>query len=215
MHAFIYIKPFASYPSNQSCMHPWPSFNVHASFFLAWTGSFCSSLWLLCTVQCFSQSTPRVNGFLWSVRRLFSATPRFVQEVGSANSCGSIRYLWIWRTISVGRSFSQLCVRQLLIPRVFDDPRSCQMEGHVISTHKGSWSSRYTCKKASGQDVRTHPPMVLLAMVRERYKSVGLLLGIRRLPGAPVLFVWRPIYTASGVLFLSLMVRRYFMLLWW
>ena len=27
--------------------------------------------------------------------------------------------------------------------------------------------------------------MVLLAMVRERYKSVGLLLGIRRLPGVP------------------------------
>ncbi|RVW76745.1 hypothetical protein CK203_047550 [Vitis vinifera] len=27
---------------------------------------------------------------------------------------------------------------------------------------------RYTCKKASGQGVRTHPPMVLLAMVRER-----------------------------------------------
>ena len=115
MHAFIYIKPFASYPSNQSCMHPWPSFNVHASFFLAWTGTFCSSLWLLCTVHCFSPSTPRVNGFLWSVRRLFSATPRFVQEVGSANSCGSIRCLWIWRTISVGRSFSQLCVRQCRI----------------------------------------------------------------------------------------------------
>ena len=29
--------------------------------------------------------------------------------------------------------------------------------------------------------------MVLLAMVRERYKSVGLLLGIRRLPGDPLL----------------------------
>ena len=56
----------------------------------------------------------------------------------------------------------------LLIPRVFNDPRSCQMDGHVISTHKGPWSSRYTCKKASGQGVRTHPPMVLLAMVRER-----------------------------------------------
>ena len=26
----------------------------------------------------------------------------------------------------------------LLIPRVFDDPRSCQIDGHVISTYKGS-----------------------------------------------------------------------------
>ena len=26
----------------------------------------------------------------------------------------------------------------VLIPRVFDDPRSCQVDGHVISTHKGS-----------------------------------------------------------------------------
>ena len=26
----------------------------------------------------------------------------------------------------------------LLVPRVFDDPRSCQMDGRVISTHKGS-----------------------------------------------------------------------------
>ena len=26
----------------------------------------------------------------------------------------------------------------MLIPRVFDDPRSCQMDGHMISTHKGS-----------------------------------------------------------------------------
>ena len=85
------------------------------------------------------------------------------------------------------------------------------MDGRVISTHKGSWSSRYTCKKASGQGVRTHPPMVLLAMVRERYKSVGLLLGIRRLLGDPFLFVWSLIYTVSGVLFLSLMARRYFM----
>ena len=73
----------------------------------------------------------------------------------------------------------------LLIPRVFDDPRSCQMDGRVTSTYKGSWSSRYTCRKASEQGVRTHPPMVLLAMVRERgrYKSVGFLPGIRRLPG--------------------------------
>ena len=40
--------------------------------------------------------------------------------------------------------------------------------------------------------------MVLLAMVRERYKSVGLLLGIRRLPGDPVLFVRRFIYSVRS-----------------
>ena len=40
-------------------------------------------------------------------------------------------------------------------------------------------------QKASGQGVRTHPPMMLLAMVkRGRYKSVGLLLGILRLPSS-------------------------------
>ena len=33
---------------------------------------------------------------------------------------------------------------------------------------KGSWFSGRSCKKASGQGVRTHPPMVLLAMVRKR-----------------------------------------------
>ena len=91
----------------------------------------------------------------------------------------------------------------LLIPRVFDDPRSCQMDGRVISTHKGSWSSRYTCKKASGQGVWTHPPMILLAMVRERYKSVDLLLDIRRLPGDPLLLRMKTyIYSFGGTVLL-------------
>ena len=100
----------------------------------------------------------------------------------------------------------------MLIPRVFDDPRSCQMDGHVISTHKGSWSSRYTCKKASGQGVRTHPPIVLLAMVRERdINQLAFYQVLGDYPGIPFFFVWRLIYTASGVLFLSLMTRRYFM----
>ena len=48
---------------------------------------------------------------------------------------------------------------------------------------------------------------------REIYKSVGLLLGIKRLPGDPLLLrVKTYIYIASGVLLLSLMMRRYFML---
>ena len=63
-------------------------------------------------------------------------------------------------------------------------------------------------KRASGQGVRTHPPMVLLAMVRERDKSVGLFLGLRRLPSSSC----EGLYIVPGVLFLSLMVGRYFML---
>ena len=48
---------------------------------------------------------------------------------------------------------------------------------------------------------------------RKIYKSVGLFLGIKRLPGdPPLLRVKAYIYIASGVLLLSLMVRRYFML---
>ena len=63
-------------------------------------------------------------------------------------------------------------------------------------------------QKTSGQGVRTHPPMVLLAMVkRGRYKSVGLLLGLWRLPSSSC----EGSYIVPGVLFLSLMVMRYFM----
>ena len=49
---------------------------------------------------------------------------------------------------------------------------------------------------------------------KEIYKSVGFFLGIKRLPGdLPVLLRAKAyIYPASGVLFLSLMVRRYFLL---
>ena len=58
---------------------------------------------------------------------------------------------------------------------------------------------RLYLQKASGQGVQTHPPMVLLAMVRERYKSVGLLLGIKRLPGDPLLLrVKAYIYSFRG-----------------
>ena len=48
-------------------------------------------------------------------------------------------------------------------------------------------------------------------MVRERDKLVSLLLGIRRLPSSSC----EGLYIVSGVLFLSLMVKRYFVLLWW
>ena len=63
-------------------------------------------------------------------------------------------------------------------------------------------------KRAFGQGVWTHPPMVLLAMIRERDKSVDLLLGIGGLPSSSC----ESLYIVPGVLFLSVMVRRYFML---
>ena len=45
--------------------------------------------------------------------------------------------------------------------------------------------------------------MVLLAMVRERYKSIGLLLGIRRLPGDPLLLRMKAyIYSFGGTVLL-------------
>nr|CAN60960.1 hypothetical protein VITISV_013252 [Vitis vinifera] len=52
-------------------------------------------------------------------------------------------------------------------------PLSYQMNGFGKSFH---------LQKASGRGIRTHPPMVLSAMVKERDKSVGLLLGIVSLP---------------------------------
>ena len=67
-------------------------------------------------------------------------------------------------------------------------------------------------QKASGQGVRTHPPMVLLAIVRERdINQLAFYQVLRGYSGIPFFFVRRCIYTASGVLFLSLMARRYFM----
>ena len=72
----------------------------------------------------------------------------------------------------------------MLSPRAPGDPRSRQMDGCATSTNIGSGLSRYTYKKASGQGVRMHPPMVLLAIVRERDKSVDLLLGISSLPSS-------------------------------
>ena len=42
---------------------------------------------------------------------------------------------------------------------------------------------------------------------RRRYKSVGIFLGIERLPSSSC----EGLYIVPGVLFLSLMVRRYFM----
>ena len=67
-------------------------------------------------------------------------------------------------------------------------------------------------QKASGQGVRMHPPMILLVMVREGdINQLAFLLGLRRLPSSSC----EGLYIMPGVLFLSLMVGRYFMLLWW
>ncbi|RVW64226.1 hypothetical protein CK203_046323 [Vitis vinifera] len=45
-----------------------------------------------------------------------------------------------------------------------DDPRSCRMDGHAIQPTRFLIQSLYL-QKTSGQGVRTHPPMVLLAMM--------------------------------------------------
>ena len=101
----------------------------------------------------------------------------------------------------------------VLMSHVFEDPRSWQMDGRVISTHKGSWSSRYTCKKASGQGVRTHPPMVLLAMVRERnINQLAFYQVLKSYQEDPPLLRANAYIYSFRVLFLSLMVRKYFMM---
>ena len=71
----------------------------------------------------------------------------------------------------------------LLMPRVPSAPRSCQMDECATSTQNRFLIQSLYLQKTSGQGVRMHPPMILLAMVkRGRYESVGLLLGIWRLP---------------------------------
>ncbi|RVW13458.1 hypothetical protein CK203_096609 [Vitis vinifera] len=55
--------------------------------------------------------------------------------------------------------------KSLLSPRVSDGPRCCYMDGHVILNTQGFLIQWLHLQKASGQGVRTHPPMVLLAMV--------------------------------------------------
>ena len=110
------------------------------------------------------------------------------------------------------------------------NPKCCHLAYPVVhvaarwmdtrfSTHKGFLIQRLYLQKASGQGVRTHTPMVLLAMVREediwgswpftRYQEVT---QRDRQRERLLLRVETYIYTALRVLFLSLMVRRYFML---
>ncbi|RVW99881.1 hypothetical protein CK203_029128 [Vitis vinifera] len=73
------------------------------------------------------------------------------------------------------------------------------MDGHVILNTQGVLDSAIVPAKGIRTGCPTHPPMVLLAMVRERYKSVGLLLGIKRLPGDPLLLrVKAYIYSFRG-----------------
>ena len=62
-----------------------------------------------------------------------------------------------------------------------------------------------TLQKMSGQDVRTHPPMVLLAMALEIKLSAFF-----RDSKLTFFLVWRPFYIVSEVLPPSLMVGRLF-----
>ena len=61
----------------------------------------------------------------------------------------------------------------LLRSRVPSDPRSCQMDGHTISTNIDSWFSR-SCKR------RSDTPSDGFVSHGQRDKSVGLLLGIAK-----------------------------------
>ncbi|RVW59289.1 hypothetical protein CK203_101700 [Vitis vinifera] len=76
----------------------------------------------------------------------------------------------------------------MLSPRVSDGPRCCYMDGHVILNTQGVLDSvvapakgiRTGCPDAPSDGFVSHGE-------REIYKSVGLLLGIKRLPGIPFL----------------------------
>ena len=72
----------------------------------------------------------------------------------------------------------------MLSPRVSGGPRCCYMDGHVILNTQGVLDSavvpakgiRTGCPDAPSDGFVSHGE-------REIYKSVGLLLGIKRLPG--------------------------------
>ena len=103
-------------------------------------------------------------------------------------------------------------VAQLLIPRAPGVPRSCRMGGCATSTKIGSWFQslylqkgiRTGCPDAPSDGFVSHGK-------RGRYESVGIFLSLRRLPSSSC----GGLYIVSGVLFLSLMAGRYFMLSWW
>nr|CAN61788.1 hypothetical protein VITISV_006026 [Vitis vinifera] len=83
----------------------------------------------------------------------------------------------------------------LLSPRVSGGPRCCYMDGHVILNTQGVLDSavapakgiRTGCPDAPSDGFVSHGE-------REIYKSVGLLLGIKRLPGDPFLLRAKTIY---------------------
>ena len=74
----------------------------------------------------------------------------------------------------------------MLSPRVSDGPRCCYMDGHVILNTQGVLDSvvaptkgiRTGCPDAPSDGFISHGE-------KEIYKSVGLFLGIKRLPGDP------------------------------
>ena len=89
--------------------------------------------------------------------------------------------------------------RVLGIPAAAKWTRAINQEGVLVQS---------ILQKMSGQDVRTHPPMVLLVIAQK----------IKLLPFSWDLsltfFVWRPFYIMSEALLSSLMVRRLFGLSW-
>ena len=86
----------------------------------------------------------------------------------------------------------------LLSPRVSDGPRCCYMDGYVILNTQGVLDSvvapakgiRTGCPDAPSDGFVSHGE-------KEIYKSVGLLLGIKRLPGDPPFLLHAKAYISS------------------
>ena len=78
-----------------------------------------------------------------------NSTAMLIDQVRQENYKVTQANIWIkYRVILFPfQNFDALIFYNLLIPRAPGVPRSCQMDGHAISTHKGSWFSRYTCKR--------------------------------------------------------------------
>ena len=68
------------------------------------------------------------------------------------------RTIWSLRVFHALASKHGWRISVMLMPHVPGVPRCCQMDGCVTSTFKGSWFSRYTCKRhpdrVSGRTLR-------------------------------------------------------------
>ena len=73
-----------------------------------------------------------------------------------------------FQVLRICQDFQGPYLHHLLRPCVPDDPCSCQMDGSAVFNQYRFLIQSVYLQKTSGQGVRTHPPMVLSAMVGER-----------------------------------------------